>query len=38
MTGVEILAMEEVAVEFAFNWTAFFISFGVSVRNKRQVR
>lgn len=29
MTGVEILAMEEVAVEFAFNWTAFFITFGV---------
>lgn len=28
MAGVEILAMEEVAVEFAFNWTAFFICFG----------
>lgn len=28
MTGVEILATNEVAVEFAFNWTAFFICFG----------
>lgn len=27
MTGVEILAMEEVATEFAFNWTAFAIVF-----------
>ena len=31
MTGVEVLAMEEVAVEFAFNWTAFFIAFGISL-------
>jgi hypothetical protein len=27
MTGVDILAMEEVAVEFAFNWAAFAITF-----------
>ena len=26
MTGVDILAMEEVAVEWAFNWTAFWIT------------
>lgn len=25
MTGVDILAMEEVAVEFAFNWTVFWV-------------
>ena len=30
MTGVEVLAMEEVAIEFAFNWNAFFISFGIA--------
>lgn len=29
MTGVDILAMQEVAVEFVFNWTAFWITFGV---------
>lgn len=29
MTGVDILAMEEVAVEFAFNWTWFWIMVGV---------
>ena len=29
MTGVEILASQEVAVEFAFNWTAFWITIGV---------
>lgn len=29
MAGVEILAMEEVAVEFAFNWGAFFTAFGI---------
>ena len=29
MDGVEILAIEEVAVEFAFNWMAFFICFCV---------
>jgi hypothetical protein len=29
MTGVEILAIEEVAIEFAFNWLACFIGFGV---------
>lgn len=28
MTGVEILATQEVAVEFAYNWLAFFICFG----------
>ena len=28
MTGVEILATEEVAVGFAFNWLALFITFG----------
>lgn len=30
MSGVEILAIEEVAVEFAFNWTAFFITLGIT--------
>lgn len=30
MTGVDILAAEEVAVEFAFNWTWFWIVFGVA--------
>ena len=29
MTGIEILAEQEVATEFAFNWTAFWITFGV---------
>lgn len=28
MIGVEVLAIEEVAVEFAFNWLALFICFG----------
>ena len=28
MTGVEILSIEEIAVDFAFNWDAFFICFG----------
>lgn len=31
MPGVDILAVEEVAVEFALNWTAFWIVFGVVV-------
>lgn len=31
MTGVEILAVEEVAIESAFNWMACFISFCVVV-------
>jgi hypothetical protein len=30
MTGVEILAMEEVAVGTAFNWLAFWIAVGLS--------
>ena len=29
MTGVEILAAEEVAVEFTFNWTIFWITVGM---------
>lgn len=29
MNGVEILAMEEVAVSFGFNWSAFWIAFGI---------
>lgn len=29
MTGVEILATQEVATAFTFNWTASFIIFGV---------
>jgi hypothetical protein len=29
MTGVEILAMEEVAVAFAFNWIAFWMITGL---------
>lgn len=29
MTGVEILAMEEIAVSFDFNWLAFWIVFGI---------
>ncbi len=29
MTGVEILATQEVATDFVFNWMAFFIIFGV---------
>ena len=29
MTGVEILAMEEVATKFAYNWTVFLIVAGV---------
>lgn len=31
MSGVDILATQEVAVEFIFNWTAFWIMFGLSV-------
>lgn len=31
MTGVEILATEEVACAFAFNWSAFWIVFGITV-------
>lgn len=31
MTGVEILAMEEVVVGTAFNWLAFWIAVGISV-------
>lgn len=29
MTGVDILAIEEVAVEWAVNWTGFWITFAV---------
>ena len=29
MTGVDILATEEVACEFAFNWAAFWITAGI---------
>ena len=29
MTGVEILATEEVVTKYAFNWPPFFITFGV---------
>jgi hypothetical protein len=29
MTGVEILAMEEVAVAFGFNWLAFWVLMGL---------
>lgn len=28
MTGVDILATQEVAIDFVFNWTAFWITFG----------
>ena len=31
MTGVEILAMEEVAVAFEFGWLGFWIMFGLCV-------
>ena len=31
MTGVEILSSAEVASEFAFNWTAFWIAFGITL-------
>lgn len=31
MIGVEILSSTEVACEFAFNWTAFWIAFGIMV-------
>lgn len=31
MTGVDILATQEVAVDFAFNWTAFWIGWGITV-------
>lgn len=30
MTGIEILAAEEVACVFAFNWSAFWIVFGIT--------
>ena len=30
MTGVEILAMQEIVTEFAFNWNAFWITFSVT--------
>ena len=30
MTGVEILAMEEVAIAFGFNWIECFIVFGIA--------
>lgn len=30
ITGVEILAIEEVAINFAFNWAAFWIAAGVT--------
>ena len=30
MTGVEILAVEEVACAFAFNWSVFWIVFGIT--------
>ena len=29
MTGIEILAIREIATEFAFNWNAFLITFSV---------
>lgn len=29
MSGVEILAMEEIVVDTAFNWTALLITFGI---------
>lgn len=29
MTGIEILATQEIATEFVFNWTACWIAFGV---------
>jgi ABC-type polysaccharide transport system permease subunit len=29
MNGVEILSSAEVACEFAFNWTSFWITFGI---------
>lgn len=31
MTGVEILAMEEVATAFTFNWVECFVWFGVAI-------
>lgn len=31
MIGVEILSSTEVACEFAFSWTAFWIAFGITV-------
>ncbi len=30
MTGVDILATQEVAVDFIFNWTAFWIAVGIA--------
>lgn len=29
MTGVEILAMEDIVIDTAFNWIGFLISFGI---------
>lgn len=29
MTGIEVLVTEEVATEFAFNWSEFWIAFGI---------
>lgn len=29
MTGIEILATKEIAVDFAYNWIAYFICFGI---------
>ena len=31
MTGVDILALEEVAIDWAYNWMAFWIMFAVSL-------
>lgn len=31
MTGVEILAMEEVVTEYVWNWNAYFITVGVAI-------
>lgn len=30
MSGVEILASQEVVIEYAFNWVAFWIGFGIT--------
>lgn len=29
MTGIEVLATQEVVTEFTFNWSAFWITFGI---------
>ena len=31
MSGVEILASQEVVIEYAFNWVAFEIAFGIAM-------